>query len=204
MLLRTALVLAMVLVAGGLAGCERKESKSAKAPAAPAAPAGDTVALPAQKPEYSFAPGLTESYPDIVGFMRHFLETCLAGDYAGYRQLVARATDPESRSRFERMLHALRSLHVDAIVRVESRHLPDPAYLVTGKAEFNVDERAAARHKDRGPRRLGVLVFQEEGEWRLMLAPRELQPAENETQPASGAAATSSAPSYPWDEDGDY
>jgi len=203
MAVRGVLVLAILLAACGLAGCEQKDSRSTKKPAVPAVPAADTVALPAEKPAYSFADGLADAHPEIVGFMQHFLETCLAGDYTGYRQLVARATDPESRTRFERMLHALKSLHVEDIVKVESKQLPDPAYLVTGTAEFNPDERASARRKTRGPRRLGVLVFQEEGEWRLMLAPRELQPIEDETQPTSGPATTTSAPSYPWDEDGD-
>ena len=185
----------------GLTACDRGSTSSQ--PASPAAPSEDRVTLPAQKPEYSFAAGLADKYPQVVGFMQHFLETCLAGDYSGYRRLVARATDPESRARFERILHALRSLDVESIEEVEIRRIPPPVYLVIGKADFVADEQAA-RHRRSGPRRVGILVLQEDSEWRMTLAPAELQPADEELDESTSAPTTTSAPSYPWDQDSDY
>ncbi len=192
-------LVAMAVLACSLCACERK---SPPPPKPAPQPAKDLVPLPAEKPEYSFAAGLAESHPDVVGFMRHFLETCLAGDYSGYRRLVARRSDPESRARFERILHSLHRLTVETIEPLSLREVPPPVYLVISKAEFVLDEKATRRRSGE-PRRLAILALQEEGEWRLALAPAELQPT-TETQAATSAPATSSAPSYPWDQDGDY
>ena len=39
--------------------------------------------------------------------------------------------------------------------------------------------------------------------WRMMPAPSELQPPEEDT-PTTTSAPTTTAPSYPWDQDGDF
>jgi hypothetical protein len=152
------------------------------------------------KPEYDFAAGLEAQYPEIVGFVRQFLETALAGDYAGYRKLVARVADPESRARFESVLNAMKSLSIEAIEELEMSPIPPPTYLVTARAELLPEKRVTLRRGSNS--RVAILVLQEEGEWRMMLAPSELQPSAETTQPATAPATT--APSYPWQQDGDY
>lgn len=160
----------------------------------------DPVTLPEQKPQYTFAAGLEEEHPEIVAFMRHFLETCLAGDYAGYRRLVTLSADPESRARFEKILHALRSMAVEQIEQAELPRFDQPVYLVTCQAEFHAGDKTAIR---RGRvRRVAIVVLMEDGEWRMGLAPPEYQP--HDEQPEPDPAPTSSAPSYPWDQDTDY
>ena len=198
--LRQYIGLAMaILLACGLSACDRGSRPPAPPPTTQPK---DLVALPAEKPDYSFAAGLADEHPEVIGFMRHFLETCLTGDYAGYRRLVARRTDPESRARFERVLHALRHLKIESIEVIAVRELPPPVYLVIAEADYVLDESAALRRRA-GPRRVAMLIFKEEGEWRTAFAPAELQPVGEDLEPAS-APATTSAPSYPWDEDEDY
>ncbi len=200
---------ALVLVAALLTvapGCERKP-KPASATSGPGTTAvSDTVALPAVKPEYSFAPGVMESQPEIAAFVRQFLETALVGDYAGYRRLVARSVgrgDPEPRARFEKVLGALRKLEIESIEPVEVRSVPGPAYLVISQAD--VDPKQGVALRGGANRRVAILVVQEEGEWRMAPAPADLQPRDmpvattgEATQPAE------TAPSYAWDKDVDY
>lgn len=160
----------------------------------------DFVTLPEQKPTYDFAPGLAHAHPEVVAFVREFMETCLAGDYTGYRRLVTRRATPESRKRFERILHSLQSLAVESVRTIELPEGVGTAYLVTSRAAFRPDDQAALRQGHE--RRLAIIVLQEDGQWRMGLAPPELQPP-RETPPPDSAPATT-APSYPWDEDGDY
>jgi len=195
--LRTVVAMATGLLSAWCA-CERDTSLPA---GPPTQPARDLVPLPPHKPEYSFAPGLAEGHPDIIAFMRHFLETCLAGDYGGYRRLVARGTEPESRARFERILHGLRRLRVDEISPVELPDLPQPCYLVVSTAELVRDPKEAV---PRAPetRRVAIVVIREENEWRLAPAPPALQPTSG--SPASQPDNAPSEPDYPWDEGSDY
>lgn len=160
----------------------------------------DFVQLPTEAPRYEFPPGMEQRYPDAAGFLRQFLETCLAGDYAAYRRLVARRADPETRTRFERMLQSLRSLTVESIRTVELPDVAGPVYVVTSRVEFAAPAKGAQRRE--GTRRVAILVLNEDGEWRMALAPAHLQPPGEET-PAETAPATTT-PSYPWQGDGDY
>ena len=196
---RRSLVLALVLLASGLAGCDRGKAEPKKKKPAPGGSA-DQVDPTAPKPEYAFAAGLEEQYPDVVVFLRRFMETSLAGDYAGYRRLVSRAADPESRARFEKVLNSLRSLTIESIEEIETPQVPAPTYLVIGQPEFLPGQKVPLRRGNNS--RIAILVFPEEGELRTCFAPSALQPAAEETQPASAPAA--SAPSYPWDQNADY
>ncbi len=114
--------LALLCLLCGPASCDRgsgtKPSRKSGKPAASQI-SSDFVALPSHKPQYAFAAGLTDQYAPITGFLRHFLETCLAGDYAGYRRLVTRAQEPESRGRFEKMLNSMRAVTILSIEEVE-------------------------------------------------------------------------------------
>ena len=143
-----AIGLAVALMAGSLSACERK---SPPPPKPAPQPAKDFVPLPAEKPEYSFAAGLAERHPDVVGFMQQFLETCLAGDYSEYRRLVARRSDPESRARFERILHSLHRLTVESIEPIALQEVPPPVYLIISKAEFVPDEKTKRRRSGEPP-----------------------------------------------------
>lgn len=188
--------LVLVMLVGLLAvGCEQ-----AAAPTSPTSQPGDLVALPEERPAYTFAEDVHEQHPEMVAFLRHFLETCLAGDYYGYRQLVARVADPESRGRFERMLQALKSLSIESVEEIELRDVPPPVYRVVGAIAFREDDPVVQRYGWK-PRDIAILVLKEQGEWRMMLAPPGLQPREE--KPVAPPTTTTSAPSYPWDVD-DY
>jgi hypothetical protein len=187
-------------------GCERQPppvTPPAARPAPPPATAArrdpEYVSPPPVKPDYRFAEDLRDEYPEIVGFLRQFMETSLAGDYAGYRKLVSRQCDPENRERFAAILNAIRVLHVDAIEPVAVPELPGEVYRVLTRIELKPEARVRLR---RQTDRVAILVLREDGAWRMMPAPGELQPHELPAT-ATAPAATTSAPSYPWDQDGD-
>ena len=191
-----------VLAAGcGLASCDRGRAPD-KGGAAP--PAGaDFVQVPEHKPQYAFAGDLATRRPQAAGFLRHFLETCLAGDYGGYRRLVTRAQEPESRARFEKILNALRAVTILSIEEVELPQVPPPAYLVIAEADFLPGQQAALRRHG-GARKVAILVLEEEGEWRMAVAPADFQPADEEASSTSSSAPAEATPDYPWDRDSDY
>ncbi len=188
----------LVAWCAALAGCERKPESAAPLPT----DTFDTVPLPEDKPEYVFADGLAEQHPEIVGFMRQFLETCLAGDYSGYRRLVTRTADPESRARFEKVLHTLKTMEVRDINSVSLPEIDAPAYLVTCFATFRDPKESEPGRRKLSRRNVAILVLREEGQWRMGIAPPEWQPEDQPEAPAK--PTTTSAPSYPWDEDIDY
>lgn len=115
----------------GLVACDRGPDESS------ASTARNQVAVRVHKPEYAFAAGLEDTYPEVTAFLRHFMETALAGDYAAYRRLVARVADPESRTRFERILNSLQSLTIEEIEAIDlSRHGLATGYLVTSRVQL--------------------------------------------------------------------
>lgn len=187
----------VALAAGTLPACERGDT-----PIPTEAEEGDPVpALPAeQRPTYKFMPGLREEHPEVSGFVREFLETCLAGNYEDYRKLVSRSANPESKERFQAIYYAIKSVTVETIEAVELPGLPPPAYLVVSVVDFHPDRKVSVRAG--ANREIAILVFKEDERWRMVPAPAELQPVEQ--LPATTSAPTTSAPHYPWDEDGDY
>jgi hypothetical protein len=179
------------------AGCERGNTPHKGNSQSQAAQ--DQVEPLTPKPEYAFAPGLEEQYPRVTAFLRSFMETSLAGDYAGYRRMVSRLADPESRSRFETVLNALQKLTIESIEEVDLEQVPAPAYRVVSRVEFLPHHKVTLRRGDNS--RVAILVFEEDGELRMAPAPAEHQPSADEPEPTSGPTT---APSYPWDADGDY
>ncbi|MFH1747438.1 MAG: hypothetical protein ABIG44_10390 [Planctomycetota bacterium] len=161
----------------------------------------ELVPRPDEKPAYNFADGLDRQYPEITAFMRTFLETCLAGDYGGYRRLVSYRRDPESRDRFQAVFFSIRALIIDSVEPVSLPRLADEIYLVIGTVEFQPESKARLRQKNN---RVAILVLKEDGEWRMLPAPSEFQPGAEEEPVTTTSAPTTSAPSYPWDEDGDF
>jgi hypothetical protein len=153
-------------------------------------------------PQYAFAPGLAERFPAVCAFVRQFLETCLAGDYRGYRRLVSRAAAPEPEERFMAIYRDVRRVRIDSIEALPAGAgggPPAPFHVVITSVEFDPQSNVALR---RGARQIAIAVFEESGEQRMAPAPDALQPR----PAAESAAATQSAttgPSYPWDESGD-
>jgi hypothetical protein len=160
----------------------------------------EVVKPPSTPPQYSFAPGVRDAHPEVAAFVRTFLETCLAGDYTGYRKLVSRLGKPESKDRFQAVYYAIRSVTVESIEPIEVREAPQPAYRVVSAIDFNPDRKVALRG---GNRSIAMIVFQEDGEWRMLPAPSDLQPQGHPAATAS-APAELPAPDMPWDQDGDY
>ncbi len=185
------------LAAGTLPACDRGDTPIPSEPEQK-----ETVPAPPkeQRPTYKFMPGLREEHPEVSGFVREFLETCLAGNYEDYRKLVSRAANPESKERFQAIYYTIKSVTVETIEVVELPGLPPPAYLVVSTVDFHPDRKVSVRAG--ANRDIAILVLKEEGRWRMVPAPAELQPEEK--HPATASAPTTSAPHYPWDEDGDY
>jgi hypothetical protein len=181
-----------------LAGCERGD-KPRKGSSGNQAQTQDQVEPRTAKPEYAFVPGVEEQYPQVAAFLRRFMETSLAGDYAGYRRMVSRLADPESRSRFETILNAMQKLTIESIEEVELPQVSGTAYRVVSRVEFLPHHKVTLRRGDNS--QVAILVFEEEGELRMAPAPAEHQPAADEAGSTSGPTT---APSYPWDADGDY
>jgi hypothetical protein len=178
------------------AGCSRKDPAKSKS-----ASESETgyVPPPTVTPDYTFADGLREQYPAPAAFVQQFLETCLAGDYAGYRLLSSRRREPESRERFTAIYHGIRSLHVDLIEPRNVPELSDQVYVIVCRVEFPPDSKVKLRRKTD---RVAILAFREEGEWRMLPAPAELQPrADAASSQSSSGPSSASMPSYPWDEE---
>lgn len=190
-----------VLVVGTavLWGCDRGGSASTQ-PSGAVRDDPNRVPPPPIKPEYRFVDPLPDEYPEVVAFVRQFLETCLAGDYAGYRQLVSRQCDPGSRDRFQAIFHALKSLEITSIEPLSRTDLAEGVHLVVARLAFLPESEVRLRRQHDA---VGILVFIEDGEWRMMPAPAELQPR-SPAPTTTTSAPTTSAPSYPWDEDGDF
>jgi hypothetical protein len=208
-LLRAAVFSALILAASLAAGCNRKPSPPKTPPATPGV-SDEPLTPPAAKPDYSFAAGLEDTHPQVIGFLRTFMETALVGDYTKYRQLVVRAKDPESRARFERILNALKALRIEAIEPVELSGFEPPVYRVLTRVEFLPKREVTLRRGSKS--RIAILVLQEQGEWRMMPAPPALQPGEDDApattsapgEPATTSAPAEAAPDYPWERDADY
>ena len=126
------------------------------------------VEPPAVKPEYTFAEGVREQHGQIVAFLRQFLETCLAGDYAGYRKLASRKREAEGRERFQAVFHAIHALRVESIEPIDLPRVSEETYLVTCAVDFLPDSKARLR---RNTNKIAILVLKEEGEWRVLPAP---------------------------------
>jgi hypothetical protein len=186
---------AALLLLATTSGCGQENPP---APAKRAAPTYPRVDPPRSKPEYDFAAGLRERYPDVAEFVVQFLETCLAGDYGGYRNLVSRTRAPESQQRFERVYHGLESLSIESIEPVELGSVSPPAALVTIRVRLRPEQKATLR---RERERFAIIVLKEDDEWRMMPAPSRFQPEEDE--PAATSAPAEPTPDYPWDQEGD-
>ena len=202
-----------VLLAGLLLGCDSRpgsgasseptaaEGVNGSAGVAPSqSTAGGGPARPRRLPVYDISDGLRQAYPDVVVFLNEFLNTCLVGDYAGYRRLVSRAATPESRERFEAIYQATVAVTVESIEPVELPQVSPPAYRVVSRVEFN------ELHQERFgevERQVAILVFREGEQWRMAPAPRELQP-QKQPPPSTSPAAPGPALTYPWDQRGDY
>lgn len=194
---RRCFVVAIVLVAATLAACDRSPTDAKGTPQQPR----EMIKQSDKPPVYSFAPGLTRDYPEAAGFVQTFLDICLAGDYTAYRGLVARSRQPEPRERFEAIYHAMRTVKITEIEPVALRDLPSPAYRIVTEVEFDPESRVALRGANRD---VAILIFHEEGEWRMLPAPAGLQPGEEKTpDDAADAATTQPVVEYPWEADGD-
>ena len=188
---------AAALIAGSPLGCDGgKDSTTKDTEKSPSSP---TEAQP-RLPTLEFPAEIRAPHPEVSAFLDEFLNTCLVGDYAGYRRLVSRAYAPESRERFETIYQATDAVTVESIERIASSRTPGDVYRVVITVEFNPQHQINLRETQL---KVAILVFKEGENWRMAPAPAELQP-HDEPPPAMTSAPTTSAPTYPWDEDGDY
>jgi hypothetical protein len=89
---------------------------------------------------------------------------------------------------------------LDSIEEVNVPDIPPPVYLVISSVTFDSEHKVALRRPNR---KLAILVFQEEGEWRMGPAPPRFQPGEEMEPQISASAPAGPEPHYPWNaEDG--
>lgn len=191
-----AALLCVALIA--LPGCGGRKDKKKKKGGDDAQVAGVVKELPT----YELASDLRASYPAVAAFVDQFVQTCLTPDYPGYRRLVSRDVIPESQARFEAIYNAVRSVRVETIepLEIDFEPLADmTVHLVICAVEFDPGSRI--RLRERG-RRIGLLVFEENGALRMRPAPSELQPREP-VAPTTTSAPATTRPAFPWDEDVD-
>lgn len=198
-------------------GCEKpsRPSKKDKSGDVPAASSTAPATLAARKlPAYRFADdALVTRFPDVAAFVRNFLETCLTGDYAAYRKLVSRNEEPQSREKFDRVYSGLSSIDVELIEvlpeeKVKALPMPagisptGPVYRVVSLVQFDPEANISLRYRSR---KLAILAFEEDGQWRMRTAPSKMQPRDDkaaDSQPAD-SQPSEAQPDYPWDLDGD-
>ncbi len=188
--------LLMLLASVALGGCDRD------APSADSnGNASDAFRV---RPTYRFAAGIREEHPEIALFMQSFLETCLTEDYEGYRRFVSRRRLPESKERFDRIYQAIETLRVESVDEVAISELPAPVFRVISSVTFKEVNRPIFR---RERNQIAILVFEEEGEYRMLPAPEALQPeptASVDAAPEDPAVESEpQQPHYPWDEEPD-
>ncbi len=154
------------------------------------------------RPEYTIPIELRTAEPEAAAFVDRFLSVCLGGDYTGYRRLVSRTHKAESKERFEAMYLGVKSLTVEIIEPIhpgKRSRLPAETFRVVSKLEVRPDSRL----EQRGIMpRIALLIFREQGEWRMIPAPERWQPQEEAPQAVEDAYDDEPAePDFPWDED---
>ncbi len=162
------------------------------------------IANKGPRPEYTIPIELRTAQPEAAAFVDHFLSVCLGGDYTGYRRLVSRTHKAESKERFEAMYLGVQSLTVEIIEPIspgKRSRLPAETFRVVSKLEVRPDSRL----EQRGIMpRIALLIFKEQGEWRMIPAPEQWQPQEEPPEAAEDAGDDEpQVPDFPWDEDVD-
>ena len=180
-----------------LAGCDQSQQQSTEDTREDLEPPIETKG---HLPKLTFSTELRALNPDVAVFVDEFLQTCLVGDYLGYRRMVGRAFEPETRERFEGIHHAITGVTVESIEELDLKEIPPPVYLVISTVELDPKQQVKLRESHR---KVSILVFKEDDEWKMAPAPSQLQPRE-EREAKEPTEPTSTAPAYPWDESGDY
>ncbi|MCA9242895.1 MAG: hypothetical protein KDA32_02980 [Phycisphaerales bacterium] len=156
------------------------------------------VEPPALLPQAMFAPGLERDYPEVSAFLREFLDSCLAGDYVAYRRMVGREASPESRERFRAIFHALDNVRVESI-ETPIHDQPETHVVICHVAMKEGSQISLRRGAER---RVAILVFREDGQWRLAPAPPKFQPRDAQEQAVEEQPdANDLAPDYAWTDD---
>jgi hypothetical protein len=83
-----------------------------------------------------------------------------------------------------------------------ARHAGKPIYLVISTVTFNPDAKVKLRARSRS---VAILVFEEDGAWRMAPAPAEMQPRDSSGRRHMDTPESESEPipDYPWAQDGD-
>lgn len=186
-LVATRLLLAGLAVAG-LPACKGKPNGNNDGGS------NQRVTPPPDLPEYGIAPPLETKQPEVVRFLRSFMQTCLTGDYDAYRNLVSRYENPEPRERFAAIFKSLKQMNVLTIEALPPIEHSTATYVVTCAVAFRPESAIAKRQHDRA---LAFLVVQEQGAMRVRRAPARLQPHTG-SQPTSDIA-DDAPPTFPWE-----
>ncbi len=147
---------------------------------------------------YQFTGGLREQFPEIVSVIQQFLETCLAGDYDGYRRFIATSATPDSHERFDAAFQSLQSVTID---RIEPKAAPElnlpEVWLVHWTAKLDPQSNLGRR---KPVREVEIIVHRESSQWRLQPAPPSLR-THRATGSSPSTTSQEAAPDYPWEEE---
>ncbi len=151
-----------------------------------------------QTPPTFHFPGRVRTEDESLNkFIEQFKEVCLRGEYGQYRLKVSRRVEPLSKQQFENAWHAVKSVRIELIRKLEpgtvrklseAVGLSEPIYGLVFRTRLR--ETVRTRKADR---QIVALIFKEEGQWVAAPAPRDIKDKLRRatTQPASTQPATS-------------
>lgn len=135
----------------------------------------------APRPEIEFPDTLRQQDESLNLFIEKALQVCHNGDYDAFRQLFGTSYNPPSDADFQRVWHGVKDIRIERIYRGKG---DPPKYYVLAVVNLRKPD-----SKLREQRTAPLMVFQEQGRWRLGPAPGEVVERIHalETQPAATA-----------------
>ncbi len=162
---------------------------------------------PEKQPAFDFPEEIRSTDLSVNAFIDRFFRLCASANYPEVRLLLSqRSGESLPPNRFERMFNAMKAARIKELKAFpDPENLDEKAYVLF--AEYDLEDFAAKQQKKNNPVRL--LIFKENGQWRLGPASRDIlaridayeaatsQPAEPDAGDADQNAAAAPAPPPP-------
>jgi len=165
--------LALLLLLGAYAGCQRGDDSEGEATEAQT----DRPAPP--RAVLSFPQSLRTDDASVNEFVAHSMRTCANGDYDSFRLLWSAREEPLERREYERGWKAVQEVTIRALERV--RLAPDEkrgetesrtVYAVYADVRLDPEQTPAQQETER---HVVLVVLREHDQWRLAKAPQSLR-----------------------------
>ena len=144
-----------VSAAVGIGACERESGPTAEPP-----PQADESPI-------DFPPAVQADDPAVNQFVRRITETCVEGDYEGFRLLWSIRADPFPRQEFERGWKALKKVRVLALQKMKTL---EGEYLYCIHTRVELDESVSEPARE-----VVLLIVRENDRWCLAKAPAHVR-----------------------------